>query len=132
MPDNKNITKKKWFVTPNKKRRDPNNKRDIRIKISLSEKDKNLLQGKADKAGLPLAEYIYWVVMGKELVVHDLQFSETLRRISSISNNLNQIANRMNLFSTKTGDKENLYGIINMLYDLMTEEFQHLKTDKEK
>ena len=91
-----------------------------------------MLQGKADKAGLPLAEYIYWVVMGKELVVHDLQFSETLRRISSISNNLNQIANRMNLFSTKTGDKENLYEIINMLYDLMTEEFQHLKTDKEK
>ena len=79
-----------------------------------------------------VASDIYWVVMGKELVVHDLQCSETLRIISSISNNLNQIANRMNLFSTKTGDKENLYEIINMLYDLMTEEFQHLKTDKEK
>ncbi len=132
MPDNKNTTKKKWFMSPKKKRRDPDNKRDLRIKISLSEKDKTLLQAKADKVGLSLAEYIYWVIMGKELCVYNLQFSETLRKMSSVSNNLNQIANRMNLFSTKASDKEALYRIINNLNLLMEEEFKHLKTNKEE
>ena len=69
--------KKRWFMQA--KRRDPENKRDIRVQVSLSTKDKDKLKTNADAVGLPLAEYMYWVLMNKTLHVQNIEFTETLR-----------------------------------------------------
>lgn len=73
-------------------KRDPNNKRDKRIQVSMSEKDKADLKAKADEVKLPLAEYMYWVLKNRTLHVQNIEFTELLRLIANESDNLNQLA----------------------------------------
>lgn len=62
------------------KKRDPNNKRNKRIQVSMSLNDKQKLKAKADEVELPLAEYMYWVLMNKTLHVQNIEFTDALRK----------------------------------------------------
>ena len=87
MEDKDIYEKKRWFMQA--KKRDPNNKRDKRIQVSMSEKDKADLKAKADEVKLPLAEYMYWVLKNRTLHVQNIEFTELLRLIANESDNLN-------------------------------------------
>ena len=118
--------KKRWFMQA--KKRDPENKRDIRVQVSLSTKDKDKLKTNADVVGLPLAEYMYWVLMNKTLHVQNIEFTETLRLIANESDNLNQIAFTANLTGTLSSyDANRLSIIITKLDHLIETEVEHLK-----
>jgi len=126
MKENEIYEKKRWFMKANK--RDPENKRSIRIQVSVSEKDKQVLKERADNVQLPLAEYMYWVLMNKTLHVQNIEFSESLRLIANESDNLNQLA----FMSNATGflsdhEKQELMGIIHKLDSLIEQEVEHLK-----
>jgi hypothetical protein len=120
--------KKKWFMQA--KKRDPQNKRDIRVQVSLSAKDKDKLRKSADEVELPLAEYMYWVLMNKTLHVKNIEFTETLRLIANESDNLNQLAFKLNLMGALSPiDKLKLNEIITRLDELIVMEVKHLKQD---
>src|SRR5574344_534422 len=103
MEDKDIYEKKRWFMQA--KKRDPNNKRDKRIQVSMSEKDKADLKAKADEVKLPLAEYMYWVLKNRTLHVQNIEFTELLRLIANESDNLNQLAYRGNALCFLTQDE---------------------------
>ena len=112
------------------KKRDPENKRDIRVQVSLSAKDKDKLKKNAESVGLPLAEYMYWVLMNKTLHVQNIEFTETLRLIANESDNLNQIAFTANLTGALSPyDANRLSMIITKLDHLIETEVEHLKQE---
>ena len=112
------------------KKRDPQNKRDIRVQVSLSAKDKDKLRKSADEVELPLAEYMYWVLMNKTLHVKNIEFTETLRLIANESDTLNQLAFKLNLMGALSPiDKLKLNEIITRLDELIVMEVKHLKQD---
>lgn len=125
MEDKDIYENKRWFMQA--KKRDPNNKRNKRIQISMSLNDKKILKAKADEVELPLAEYMYWVLMNKTLHIQNIEFTDTLRNIANVSDNLNQIAHVAN--TTYFLDSDNLSklkSIINRLDMLIEEEVEHL------
>lgn len=109
--------------TSDYRRRNPDNRRNIRIKISVSEADKQKLQEKASKTGLTLAEYIYFSAMDIPLRVYVPEVSDTLRLIANESNNLNQIAHKANeyMFLTPSEVRE-LKALIDKINTLIDEE----------
>lgn len=125
MEDKDIYENKRWFMQA--KKRDPNNKRNKRIQVSMSLNDKKILKAKADEVELPLAEYMYWVLMNKTLHIQNIEFTDTLRNIANVSDNLNQIAHVAN--TTYFLDSDNLSklkSIINRLDMLIEEEVEHL------
>ena len=120
--------KKRWFMQA--KKRDPENKRDKRVQVSLSVKDKENLKNNADAVGLSLAEYMYWVLMNKTLHVQNIEFTEALRLIANESDNLNQIAFTANLTGALSPyDANRLRTLITKLDHLVETEVEHLKQD---
>ena len=118
--------KKRWFMQA--KKRDPENKRDKRVQVSLSVKDKAELKEKADEVKLPLAEYMYWILKNKTLHVQNIEFTELLRLIANESDNLNQLAYRGNTYGFLTQDEHwTLNRLIQKLDILIDEEVEHLK-----
>lgn len=110
------------------KKRDPENKRDKRVQVSLSVKDKAELKEKADEVKLPLAEYMYWVLKNRTLHVQNIEFTELLRLIANESDNLNQLAYRGNAYGFLTQDEHRtLIRLIRKLDILIDEEVEHLK-----
>lgn len=125
MDDKEIYENKRWFMQA--KKRDPNNKRDKRIQVSLSLNDKKKLKAKADEVELPLAEYMYWVLMNKTLHVQNIEFTEALRIIANESDNLNQIAFMANATNALTpSEREKLMEVINKLDMLIEKEVEHL------
>lgn len=125
MSDSKLIEKKRWFMQA--KKRDPNNKRNKRIQVSMSLNDKQKLKAKADEVELPLAEYMYWVLMNKTLHVQNIEFTDALRKIANESDNLNQLAYRFNLTGVlPPEDLQQLMSIIKQLDMLVEKEVEHL------
>ena len=125
MSDSKLIEKKRWFMQA--KKRDPNNKRNKRIQVSMSLTDKQKLKAKADEVELPLAEYMYWVLMNKTLHVQNIEFTDALRKIANESDNLNQLAYRFNLTGAlPPEDLQQLMSIIKQLDMLVEKEVEHL------
>ena len=122
--------KKKWFMSH--KRRDKNNKRDQRRKISFSITDLEKLQKKADKVNLPFAEYVYCVVMEKELVVHNSEVSDTLRKIAGEATNLNQIAYYYHISGQNQAMEDRLKEIINKFEAFIAEDLQYINQNKKE
>lgn len=126
MEDKDIYEKKRWFMQA--KKRDPNNKRDKRIQVSMSEKDKADLKAKADEVKLPLAEYMYWVLKNRTLHVQNIEFTELLRLIANESDNLNQLAYRGNALGFLTQDEHRaLTSLIQKLDVLIDKEVEHIK-----
>ena len=126
MEDKDIYEKKRWFMQA--KKRDPNNKRDKRIQVSMSEKDKADLKAKADEVKLPLAEYMYWVLKNRTLHVQNIEFTELLRLIANESDNLNQLAYRGNALGFLTQDEHrSLMSLIQKLDVLIDKEVEHIK-----
>ena len=125
MDDKEIYENKRWFMQA--KKRDPNNKRDKRIQVSLSLNDKKKLKAKADEVELPLAEYMYWVLMNKTLHVQNIEFTEALRIIANESDNLNQIAFMANATNALTPSaRAKRMEVINKLDMLIEKEVEHL------
>lgn len=117
--------KKKWFMKAPK--RDPKNKRDIRIQVSVSQNDKAELKKKADEVQFPLAEYMYWVLKNRTLHIQNIEFSKNLRLIANESDNLNQLAFNGNAFHYLSDeDVKSLRKIIKKLDKLIEKEVEHL------
>lgn len=126
MADKEIYEKKRWFMQA--KRRDPQNKRSKRIQVSLSENDKKNLKEKADALKLPLAEYMYYVLMNKTLHVQNIEFTKALYQIANESDNINQLAYMLNATHRLTVDEHNqLFSIIAKLDVLIQKEFENLK-----
>ena len=126
MEDKDIYEKKRWFMQA--KKRDPNNKRDKRIQVSMSEKDRADLKAKADEVKLPLAEYMYWVLKNRTLHVQNIEFTELLRLIANESDNLNQLAYRGNALGFLTQDEHRaLMSLIQKLDVLIDKEVEHIK-----
>lgn len=125
MADSKLIEKKRWFMQA--KKRDPNNKRDKRIQVSMSLNDKQKLKAKADEVELPLAEYMYWVLMNKTLHVQNIEFTDTLRIIANESDNLNQLAYVANVTGMLSSDeRKRIMSLVKKLDMLIEKEVEHL------
>lgn len=123
--------KKKWFMYP--KVRDPENKRTHRFKMSMSPNDMKELKEKADKAGISMSEYMYWLFKNKTLHIQNIEFSDTLRKIAGESDNINQIAGKYNLLRyLPEHDVLKLKNLIYKLDNLISEELQYLKINKEE
>lgn len=126
--------KKRWFMQA--KKRDPANKRNIRIQVSVSSKDKELLKKQADEVDLHLAEYMYFVLMNKKLHVLNTEFSKTLRDIAGESKNLNIIANTASfnrwLNQSQIGVLRQIVDKLNKLIVQEVETLLEIKTDVDK
>lgn len=79
------------------KRRNPDNKRSVRIKVSLSEKDYEELKNKAASIGLKASQYVYYLIKNREVVARKPEHTDALRSIAMMGNNLNQLAFNANM-----------------------------------
>lgn len=74
--------------------------RNIRKQVWLNREEANLLRKKAKKTGLNESELIRSYILGIEVREKpDDRFYEVMKQLSSIGNNLNQIAKKANAFN---------------------------------
>ena len=64
--------------------------------VSMKPSEKEKLAGIADKYGLTLSDLMYYILTNRTFKVLVPEHTDALRRIASISNNINQIARDAN------------------------------------
>lgn len=94
------------------KRRNPDNKRSVRCKVSLSTTEYEELKAKAKNIGLKASEYIYYLIKNKEVIVRKPEHTEALRSIAMMGNNLNQLAMHANMGIFNENDRTALRKIL--------------------
>ena len=98
-------------------------KREKQILIRLSEKEYRHLTEQADLAQLNINQFVRNLIMGIRMKPHPKnEWTEIMRQMSAIGNNINQMAYRANLHGFT--DKQALLG--------MQEEFEKLKEKMEE
>ncbi len=74
-----------------------NRKRSIQVKVRLNDEEYKLLESKIKKSGLNTSTFLRVLITGAEVKEHDPERAkEMLRYLSSISNNMNQLAAKAN------------------------------------
>lgn len=97
-------------------------KRSCRLAISVTEAEKNRISEQASAANLKISEYLYCVVMNRKVKFENPGFKQDLKNLSSISNNLNQIAKAGNKYGfLSRGDQEVLLKMVSEIYKMISE-----------
>ena len=82
--------------------------RIINLTIRLSPKERDVLQERANKSGVPITSYIRKTALGKSLREKpDEEFYDYMNYLRTISNSLNQIAVKANTYNYIDAEKMN-------------------------
>lgn len=88
----------------------------------MTPEEKQRLSEKASAANMKVSEYMYCVVMNRELKVKSPEFKQNLKDLSSVSNNLNQIAHAGNKYGfLSPDDRQTLAKIVTKIYEMISE-----------
>lgn len=75
----------------------PNKKKDVFIKIRVSQDEKFIIQGKANELGISVSDFLRQITLNYRLRNNSTQ-KEILLSVARIASNINQIARQVNTF----------------------------------
>ena len=80
-------------------------KRNRKITVRLSEKERKFLGEQADAGGMKIEPYIRELIMGNEVKSRPKEeWAEVVRQVAAVGNNINQIARNTNMGMEVTVD----------------------------
>ena len=79
--------------------------RNRKITVRLSEKERKFLGEQADAGGMKIEPYIRELIMGNEVKSRPKEeWTEVVRQVAAVGNNINQIARNTNMSMEVTAD----------------------------